>query len=55
VEEILTGIDRMDRMKKMLNDECGMMNDERHAVFHSALIVQHSSFLPYPVHPVYPC
>jgi hypothetical protein len=34
-------MDRMDRIKKMRNDECGMMNDERHAVLDSSFIIHH--------------
>ena len=28
----------------MMNAECGMMNDERHAASHSSFRIQHSSF-----------
>src|SRR6201991_1856983 len=30
----------------MMNDECGMMNDEAQAASHSSLIIPHSSFNP---------
>jgi hypothetical protein len=29
----------------MMNDECGMMNEERRAAFYSSFRIHHSSFL----------
>jgi hypothetical protein len=37
--------------EEMMNDECGMMN-KRQTVFHSSLIIPHSSFVFHPVYPV---
>jgi hypothetical protein len=46
-------MDRIDRIKAMLKDECGMMN-ERQAACYSSFIIPPSSFILYPVYPVHP-
>jgi hypothetical protein len=47
-------MDRIDRIKARRKDECGMKN-ERQAASYSSFILLPSSFLLYPVYPVYPC
>jgi hypothetical protein len=46
----LTGMDRIDRMKKRQKEECRGMN-EREIASYSSFIPLHSDFLLYPVHP----
>jgi hypothetical protein len=40
----MDGQDGQDKRETM-SDECGVMNDEKCAVFHSSLIIPHSSLL----------
>jgi hypothetical protein len=46
-------MDRIDRIKAMQKEECGMMNDKLLSfIHHSSIILLHCFYPVYPVHPV---